>query len=80
MNEALQADLVKALNDFGLTGYEAKTYLALLEIHPAHGNDISRRSGVPGPKIYETLDRLKQKGLVAALETTPVTYEPLPYK
>ncbi len=80
MNDELQANLVKALNDFGLTGYEAKTYLALLSKHPAHGNDISRRSGVPGPKIYETLDRLKQKGLVAALETAPVTYEPLPYK
>lgn len=80
MDEGLQANLVKGLNDFGLTVYEAKTYLALLEKHPAHGSDISRRSGVPGPKVYETLDRLKQKGLVADLETNPVTYEPLPYK
>lgn len=79
-DEVLQTNLVKALNDFGLTGYEARTYLALLGKHPAHGNEISRKSGVPGPKIYETLDRLKQKGLVAALETNPVTYEPLPYK
>lgn len=80
MKDELLSNLIKALNDFGLTNYEAKTYLALLEKHPAHGNDISRRSGVPGPKIYETLDRLKQKGIVAALETNPVTYEPLPYK
>lgn len=80
MNGDLQEKIVSALSDFGLTGYEAKTYLTLLEKHPAHGNEISRRSGVPGSKIYATIDRLKQKGLVTALETMPITYEPLPYK
>jgi sugar-specific transcriptional regulator TrmB len=62
---------VEALNSLGLTVYEAKTYIALLQKHPANGNELSRRSGVPGPKIYETLNNMVQKGLVAVLNANP---------
>ena len=71
---------VDALNNMGLTVFEAKTYLTLLQKHPSHGHEISRRSGVPGPKIYETLSRMVQKGLVAVLNTDPQMYSPLPYQ
>jgi len=71
---------VEALNNMGLTVYEAKAYVALLQKHPSHGHEISRRSGVPGPKIYETLNRMTQKGLVAVLDTDPQLYSPLPYR
>ena len=71
---------VEALNSMGLTVYEAKAYLTLLQKHPSHGHEISRRSGVPGPKIYETLSRMVQKGLVAVLNTDPQMYSPLPYQ
>jgi len=70
---------VEALNSMGLTVYEAKAYIALLQKHPSHGHEISRHSGVPGPKIYETLNRMMQKGLVAVLNTDPQMYSPLPY-
>jgi len=70
---------VEALNTMGLTVYEAKAYIALLQKHPSHGHEISRHSGVPGPKIYETLNRMMQKGLVAVLNTDPQMYSPLPY-
>lgn len=71
---------VEALNSLGLTVYEAKTYIALLQKHPANGNELSRRSGVPGPKIYETLNNMVQKGLVAVLNANPQMYSPLPYQ
>jgi len=71
---------VDALNNMGLTVYEAKTYLTPLQKLPSHGHEISRRSGVPGPKIYETLSRMVQKGLVAVLNTDPQMYSPLPYQ
>ena len=70
---------VEALNTMGLTVYEAKAYVALLQKHHSHGHEISRRSGVQGPKIYETLNRMMQKGLVAVLNTDPQMYSPLPY-
>ncbi len=71
---------VAALNSLGLTSYEAKAYIALLQKHPSHGHEISRRSGVPGPKIYETLNRMMQRGLVATQNTDPQMYSPLPYR
>jgi len=50
-------------NSFKLSLYEAKTYLSLLE-----GNDnvktVSRDSGVPLPRIYDTLRSLEDKGFV----------------
>ncbi|MCL6612363.1 MAG: hypothetical protein K6T66_12550 [Peptococcaceae bacterium] len=79
MPSTLFNELVKSLSQLGLTTYEAKAYLALLQRHPVNGNELSRLSGVPGPKIYETLDRLTAKGLASPLETEPVTYVPLPY-
>ncbi|HOK06131.1 MAG TPA: helix-turn-helix domain-containing protein [Syntrophales bacterium] len=78
-----QGDLIQTtietLRGMGLTLYEARAYLALLQKSPSHGNDISRRSGVPGPKIYETLNRMTVKGLVSTLNTDPQLYTPLPY-
>lgn len=79
-NQNLSGEVIQALNNFGLTTYEAKAYVSLLQKHPAHGNEISRRSGVPGPKIYETLDRLLHKGMVMLVSNDPIMYEPLPYQ
>lgn len=79
MTETHFNEIVKSLAQLGLTTYEARAYIALLQRHPANGHEISRMSGVPGPKIYETLNKLTAKGLVTPLETDPVTYEPLPY-
>lgn len=75
-DDAIQVT-VEALNRLGLTVYEAKAYIALLKKNPLNGNEISRFSGVPGPKIYETLTRMMQKGLVAPLNTDPQLYTPL---
>jgi sugar-specific transcriptional regulator TrmB len=71
---------VEALNRLGLTVYEAKAYIALLRKSPLNGNEISRSSGVPGPKIYETLTRMTQKGLVVPLNTDPQLYTPLAWR
>lgn len=79
MPDTLFNELIKSLTQLGLTTYEARAYIALLQRHPVNGHEISRLSGVPGPKIYETLNRLTTKGLATPLETDPVTYEPLPY-
>lgn len=71
-------ETIDALHSLGLTLYEAKAYVALLSKHPVHAQEISRRSGVPGPKVYETLKKMAEKGIVAVLEGTPLLYEPLP--
>lgn len=79
MPDTLFNELIRSFSQLGLTIYESRAYIALLQKHPVNGHEISRLSGVPGPKIYETLNRLTSKGLAVPLETDPVTYEPLPY-
>ena len=43
----------KAMENLGLTGYEIKVYLSILEGGPAIASEISKLSGVPYSKIYE---------------------------
>jgi len=53
--------------DLGLTDYEAKAYIALLSCQPASAYEVSKESGVPSSKIYETFSRLQDKGLTQAV-------------
>jgi Cd2+/Zn2+-exporting ATPase len=72
-------DLLAGLLDIGFTEYEAKTYLALLQDHPATGYYLSKKSGVPRSMVYEALGRLHARG--AVLETSDgraIHYRPLP--
>lgn len=56
--------LVVRLKQFGLTEYEAKVYVALVQKSPAAAVDISKRSTVPRARVYGTLDLLVEKGIV----------------
>jgi len=58
-------DLVKVLENIGLSDKEAKVYLALLEYGEALPSVISRRAGVKRPTTYVILDQLKARGLAA---------------
>jgi len=55
------------LLNFGFTQYESKAYLSLVAQSPLNGSQLSKASGVPRPKIYDTLRSLKDKGLAAEL-------------
>ncbi len=71
----------KILDNFiklGMTTYEAKAYLALLRCGESYGSEISKNSLIPGAKIYETLDRLVEKGLAYLTKDNPVCYQALP--
>jgi sugar-specific transcriptional regulator TrmB len=50
------------LQRLGLSGYEARVYLALLGEHEAPVSRIVRKSGVPQAKIYGTLQSLVTRG------------------
>lgn len=70
--------ILKNLECLKLSKYEAKVYLCLLREGISYGNEISKLSGVPGPKVYETLSKLVKKGLAYPIESSPVQYRPLP--
>jgi len=55
----------RILENIGFTKGEIKVYLALLELGNSTSGPIILNSGVARSKVYEILERLKEKGLVS---------------
>jgi sugar-specific transcriptional regulator TrmB len=53
------------LRKLGLTDYESKIYLALLDIGEGTSGDIIKKAEIHTGKIYEILESLKNKGLIS---------------
>jgi HTH-type transcriptional regulator, sugar sensing transcriptional regulator len=60
-------DWRRELTALGLTGYEARVYLALINRHRYTAAQLSRESGVPRQRVYDVLAGLTERGLVRAL-------------
>lgn len=69
---------ISALEQVGFSTYEARVYLGLLQQNPVTGYQLSKLSGVPRSRVYETLERLVAKGYAVALQREPAEYSPLP--
>ena len=73
-----QHGAVQRLIELGFSQYEAQAYVGLLGREPLTGYALSNVTGIPQPKVYETLRRLAAKGVVAALEGEPARFVPVP--
>ncbi len=71
---------LKKLEDFGLTEYQARVYLALLEFDVASASQIPSVSRVPRTKIYGIMRQLHDKGLVQIIPETPLKYKAVPFE
>jgi len=71
-------NLISNFQLFGFTQYEARVYIALLEKSPVTGYELSKNSGVPASKIYQVLNRLKDRNIVLILDGDPARYVPQP--
>ena len=76
MTEHPQA--VQRLIDLGFSQYEAQAYVGLIGREPMTGYALSTITGVPQPKVYETLRRLAAKGVVATTGGDPVRFAAIP--
>ncbi|HEY0753887.1 MAG TPA: helix-turn-helix domain-containing protein [Ktedonobacteraceae bacterium] len=72
--------LIEHMSMFNFSPYETRAYCALLRKSPMNGHEVSRVAGIPPSKIYETLQRLHQKGAVLLYHSEPTLYAPVPYK
>ena len=72
--------IIDKMAEFGFTKYEAKAYITLLEDDDISAYEVSKRSGVPQSKIYETVNNLVEEGIIIAQGENPVRYSPLPLK
>lgn len=71
-------DILSKLEQLGFSPYEAKAYYTLLRKHPANGYEISKIGKIPAAKIYDTLKRLKVKGVIVESATVIGKYYPVP--
>jgi len=66
----------KALQELGLTDYEVRAYLALVENGPMTASELSETKLIPYSKIYEVLGSLAEKGFIESQQGRPARYFP----
>lgn len=62
------------LEQIGLSKNEIKVYFALLELDQSSATPIVKKSGIPNSKVYPTIEKLIQKGLVSYVIKNNVKY------
>jgi sugar-specific transcriptional regulator TrmB len=70
--------IAERLTQLGFSQYEARTYLGLLQSSQATGYSIANDTGVPQPKVYETLRRLVERGAAVRTGEKPARYAAVP--
>ena len=73
MGEDLEERIRRLLE---LSGYETRTYLALLKLGTARPSEISRKAGIPPQRVYDVLRSLSDKDLVYEENGTYGVIEP----
>ncbi len=76
MSTSVSEDAKKVLHEVGLTEYETKAYLTLLERGVMTASEVSEFGGIPYSKVYETLNSLERKGWVEVERGRPSRYFP----
>lgn len=61
-------ELTSVLEDAGLSPYQVEAYVTVLERGAAPATEIAERSDVPGPRIYDVLRALEDRGYVETYE------------
>ena len=70
--------LLPSFHKLGVTTFEARAYLSLLERGNVTGYELSKQSGIPSSKVYSVINSLLKKDLIISLESRPVRYLPRP--
>lgn len=75
---AEEHEAVKALEELGLSNYEAKCFVALCHVPQGTAKEISQISEVPRSRVYDTVNRLHERGLVDIQQSDPREYKAVP--
>lgn len=67
----------RTLNYLGLTNYESKVYLFLVQKGTTKAVEISKKAGVPFGRIYDVLYQLEARGFVKVIITQPKQFSPI---
>lgn len=67
--------IMNLLSQLGLTEYESRTLTTLFDLYEADAPDISRNAEIPKTRVYDVLEKLKEKGLVLEVYGRPKKYK-----
>lgn len=71
-------EVVGQLTELGFSVYEARAYVGLLGQEPMTGYALANLTGIPQPKVYETLRRLADKLAVVKIGEDPARFVAVP--
>jgi len=77
-DEVVSQEARKVLRELGLTDYETRAYLSLLERGMLTASQVSESANVPYSKVYEILTSLERKGWIETEHARPGRYYPKP--
>jgi sugar-specific transcriptional regulator TrmB len=72
-----EADAVEALERLGLTGYEAKVFIALQQLGSGTAREVHRVADVPRSQVYSAAESLEGRGLLDVQQSQPIQYRPV---
>jgi sugar-specific transcriptional regulator TrmB len=62
---------IEQLEQFGLSAYAARTFVALMSLGTGTAKDVSGISDVPRTRVYDATDELQELGLVDVQQSSP---------
>lgn len=62
---------VEQLEEFGLSTYAARTFIALVQLEAGTARDVSRVAEVPRTRVYDAAGELQDRGLVEVTGSSP---------
>lgn len=71
-------EAIDALESLGLTEYEARCFVALTRLSTGTAKEVSQVAEVPRSRVYDTVERLEQRGLVEVQQSDPREYKAVP--
>jgi HTH-type transcriptional regulator, sugar sensing transcriptional regulator len=74
----MEDGIVGQLTELGFSTYEARAYVGLLGQEPMTGYALANLTGIPQPKVYETLRRLADKLAVVKIGEGPARFVAVP--
>ena len=72
-----EGDAVESLQRLGLTGYEAKVFIALQKLGAGTAREVHRVADVPRSQVYSAAESLEERGLLEVQQSNPMRYRPV---
>lgn len=69
-----KGDLALSLEEFGLSKYEARAYITLLNKGHLSASELAYHASLPRTKVYVTMTKLVKKGLAVITRERPAVY------